>query len=77
MPPGERDELVAVRTAQRLDHVEMILPGALKRVRKRIHKGPDAINFLCQKIDHFDQAGVTAKAEQNLMKTEITIEHRQ
>ena len=71
MTPGQRDQIVAARAAERLDHIEVIAPRPIELLRKRIGVGADAVDLLRQKIDGLDQAGIAAKAEQRLVETQV------
>ena len=75
--PGECHQIVAARTAKRLDHLDMVAARAIQRFRKCIGIRPDAVGLLGQQIDGFDQAGIAAESEQYLMKTEIAVEDGQ
>ena len=77
MTPGQRDQVVAARAAERLDHIEVIAPRPIELLRKRIGVGADAVDLLRQKIDGLDQAGIAAKAEQRLVETQVAVENRQ
>src|SRR6478752_6135092 len=77
MTTVEFDQLVAARTAQRLDHVEMIAARAVERFRERIRVGADAVDLPRQEIDGLDQAGIAAETEQRLVKSQIAVEHGQ
>src|ERR1700689_4323580 len=77
IPPGKRHQVVPAGTAKRLDHIEMVTARAVERFRKGIGISPDPVDLLCQQIDGFDQAGITAETEQDLMEAEIAVEDGQ
>ena len=77
MAPRKRHQIGAARAAQRLDHFNMVAAGTIERFRKCIGIRSDAVGLLRQQIDGFDQAGIAAETEQQLMKTEIAVEDGQ
>jgi len=77
MAPRQRLELAPARAAKRRDHVQMVLAGAVERVRKGIGVGANSVDLLRKQIDGLDQAGVAAQSEQELMEAEIALEDRQ
>src|SRR5579872_1682400 len=77
MTSGQRHKLVPTRIAERLDHVAVILSCTIEHVGKRICIRADAIDLLREKIDGLDETGIAAEAENDLVKTEIAVKHRQ
>src|SRR6266852_4943756 len=73
MAPGERHQVVSARTTKRLDHIKVVAAGAIERFRKRICIRPDTVDLLGKEIDRFDQTGIAAETEQNLVKTEVAV----
>jgi hypothetical protein len=62
MAPRQRDQFAALGAAQRLDHIEVIAPRAVKLLRKGIGIGADAVDLLRQQLDGFDQTSIAAIA---------------
>ena len=75
MAPGQRHQIVTARAAQCLDHIEVIAAGPIERFRKGVGIRSDTVDLLRQEIDGFNQAGIAAESEQNLVKTEIAVKH--
>ncbi len=70
-------KLIPARATKCLDHIQMIAASPVERFRKRMCVRPDSVDLLCQQIDGFDQTGIAAKAEQDLMKTQVAVKDGQ
>ena len=77
MPSRERDQCVAIRGPQCCDHVDVVAPRAIKRIREGIGIGSDAIDLLRKLLDRLDETRIAAQLKQCPVKMKIAVEHGQ
>src|SRR5258708_29797924 len=75
MAPGERNQRVAIRSAQRGDHADMIAPRPIERIRVGVGIGSYAVDLLRELLDRLDEARIAAQLVQCPVKVQVAVEY--
>ena len=77
MAPRECDQLFAIRSPQRSDHVNVVAARTIEGIREGIGIRSDAMNLLRELLDRLDETCIAAQLVQRAVKMQVAVEYRQ